>query len=61
MIKIIVLVILFYVVSKVIGLLFSGTTGKQENQVRGTSQTTPLDLSQEDVEDVDYKELPRKP
>ncbi|HOT97497.1 MAG TPA: hypothetical protein PLG50_06075 [bacterium] len=57
--RLVILAILLYVISKVLGLLFSGAAQKPETKVRGTSQNSPLDLSQEDVEDVDYKELPR--
>ncbi|HNW59741.1 MAG TPA: hypothetical protein PKI62_08715 [bacterium] len=57
--RLIVLAILFYVAIKVFGLLFSGGTKEQDAQVRGASQTNPLDLSGKDVEDVEYKELPR--
>ncbi len=39
---------------KLVGNLLGG--GKQQNEVRGKSQSKPIDLSKEDIEDVDFKE-----
>jgi hypothetical protein len=57
--RLIILALLFYLVSRIFALLFTTSTKDQETQVRGSSQTNSLDLSGKDVEDVDYKELPR--
>lgn len=39
---------------KLVGNLLGG--GKQQEQVRGKSHSKPIDLSKEDIEDVDFKE-----
>lgn len=54
------LALLFYLVSKIFAQLFRSTPEQPGTKVSGTSQTNPLDLTEEDVEDVDYRELPRK-
>jgi hypothetical protein len=60
MFRLIILAVLFYLVSRVFAALFKSTDGDRKMEVRGESQNDPLDLSDADVEDVDYKELPRK-
>ncbi len=39
---------------KLVGNLLGG--GKPKNEVRGKSRSKPIDLSNEDIEDVDFKE-----
>ena len=57
--RLIILALLFYLVTRIVALMFASKGNDQGTKVRGSSQTNPLDLSDEDVEDVDYKELPR--
>ncbi|HNY90421.1 MAG TPA: hypothetical protein PKY55_17210 [bacterium] len=57
--RLLILALLFYLATRVFSRLFSSRIDHQETQVHGPSQPNALDLSDEDVEDVDYKELPR--
>ncbi len=57
--RLIILAVLFYLVSKVFSAFFKSGPDTRNTKVRGESPNHSLDLSDEDVEDVDYKELPR--
>ncbi len=57
--QLIILALVFYLVSKIAQFLFGPGAPKQEPPVAGQSQSKPLDLSDADVEDIDYKELPK--
>ncbi len=52
--RIILLGLLFYWAIKVVSSLLG--SNKPRTEVRGESRNKPLDLSDEDIEDVDYKE-----
>jgi hypothetical protein len=45
--------LLFWLFKLITSLL---TPGKKEPRVTGKAKSKPLDLSQEDIEDVDFKE-----
>jgi hypothetical protein len=57
--QLIILAIVFYIVHKISQLLFAQSAPRQEPPVAGQSQSKPLDLADADVEDIDYKELPK--
>jgi len=59
MIWLMVWVILFYLVYKLVLFFFNLSSNAPQQQVHGQSQSQPLDLSDSDVEDVDFKELPK--
>ncbi|GEM_PF-652676 len=59
LLRLLILALLFYLATWVFNSLFSSRIGNQDTQVHGPSQSNSLDLTDEDVEDVDYKELPR--
>jgi len=51
--RLIIFGLLFYLAAKLVGALLSP---KSRTEVRGRSKSKPLDLSDKDIEDVDYKE-----
>lgn len=58
LIKLIILFLVFYIAAKVFALLFQPKPG--ETPIKGKPQSPTLDLTKEDVEDVDYKETQNK-
>jgi len=59
LIRFILLALLFYLVSKIFVSLFSSGVKEQSNKVHGDPHNRPLDLSEQDVEDVNYRDMPR--
>jgi hypothetical protein len=59
MLQLIVLAILFYIVQKLVHFVFGQNPKSPETKVRGQAQSKPLDLTQSEVEDVDFKEVPK--
>lgn len=59
LLRLIILAILFYLVAKIVDAVigFFRQT-KPKSEVRGKSRSKPLDLTKEDIEDVNYKETP---
>lgn len=57
LIRLLILMFLLYLASKMFGKIFQPRL--RQTEIRGQSQSPPLDLSKKDVEDVDYKESPR--
>lgn len=57
LIRVIILLLLIYLTQKIFKNLFQPKTNR--SQVKGTSQSPSLDLSNKEVEDVDFKELPK--
>ncbi len=53
-IKLIILFLVFYLAARVFTFLFRRPTG--ETAIQGRPKVPPLDLSKEDIEDVDFKE-----
>ena len=58
LIRIFILVIMIYLASKIFSQLFRAKP--EQTHVKGNQQAPTLDLSGRDVEDVDFKETPRK-
>lgn len=56
--RILILGLLIYWAFRIVTHLFSPP--KSNVEVKGTSSKTPLDLSDQDVEDVEYKEIKDK-
>ncbi|MBN2355136.1 hypothetical protein JXO59_03435 [candidate division KSB1 bacterium] len=54
LIKLIILIIVFYIAAKVFALLFQQRSS--ETRIKGKPHSPSLDLTKEDVEDVDYEE-----
>ena len=52
--RLLILGLFFYIAAKLVASLFSAA--KSRTEVRGRSKSKPLDLSDKDVEDVDFKE-----
>ncbi|GEM_PF-1453565 len=59
LIRFILLALLFYLVSKIFVSLFSARTTEPQNTIHGNPHNQPLDLSEQDVEDVDFRDVSR--
>lgn len=58
LIKLIILFLVFYFAGKIFAFLFQRPVG--ETLIRGKPKAPPLDLSKEDIEDVEFKETREK-
>ena len=56
--RLLILGLIFFLSAKLLGALL--TTPKSDSEVRGRANKKPMDLSKEDVEDVDFKESNKK-
>jgi len=59
LVQLILWAVLFYLLHKIIQFIFTPNSKPRDQEVRGQSQSKPLDLTKADVEDVEYKELPK--
>jgi len=58
MLRLLLLAFAIYLATRIVGGLFK--PAKPSDEVRGTSKNTPLDLSEDDVIDIDFKETKDK-
>ena len=57
--QLLILIILFYVINKIFKYVYGQTPPPRDQEVRGQAHSKPLDLSESDIEDVEYKDLPK--
>ncbi len=56
LIRLLLLGIVFYLASKVLALIFK-PSAQSDIEIKGESKSKPLDLDENDVDDVDYKDI----
>ncbi|MBD3376681.1 hypothetical protein GF406_16720 [candidate division KSB1 bacterium] len=56
LIRLLLLGIMFYLASKVLALIFK-PSAQSDVEIKGESESKPLDLDENDIDDVDYKDL----
>ncbi len=55
--RLILLILIFYLTYRLLSLLLRPGTAKKKPNIRGKADSQPLDYSDNDVQDIDYKDI----